>query len=260
MTDHPRSRGVYHSHHTHPKGIRGSSPLARGLRRRREARRLVHRIIPARAGFTLMVSGSHGPDGDHPRSRGVYIMNDYTDNRGFGSSPLARGLRDIVIPVDRTIRIIPARAGFTGDGAHLFEGGGDHPRSRGVYRPLPSHGRIAGDHPRSRGVYRQHIPARGLIRGSSPLARGLLQGPPGAGPQREDHPRSRGVYPRIGVVPAGPVGSSPLARGLLILDLGGPQVRRIIPARAGFTADGIPGRLRGRDHPRSRGVYIQQLG
>ena len=51
-------------------------------------------------------------------------------------------------------------------------------------------------------------------------------------------------------------GSSPLARGLL----GDPPVEvlagRIIPARAGFTTPGACSGGSGRDHPRSRGVYI----
>ena len=50
-------------------------------------------------------------------------------------------------------------------------------------------------------------------------------------------------------------GSSPLARGLRA---GGHDLRpphRIIPARAGFTTPGPDHALRGRDHPRSRGVY-----
>ena len=70
-----------------------------------------------------------------------------------GSSPLARGLRDIPHEIRQGGRIIPARAGFThryGDPARWAE---DHPRSRGVYRrrrwPLSRR----TDHPRSRGVY-----------------------------------------------------------------------------------------------------------
>ena len=50
-------------------------------------------------------------------------------------------------------------------------------------------------------------------------------------------------------------GSSPLARGLHRRH---PQIGRdpgIIPARAGFTAQGPPDCRRRRDHPRSRGVY-----
>ena len=71
--DHPRSRGVYDLHAHGPPAHEGSSPLARGLRRRRPRRGSAGRIIPARAGFTPAASS---------RSR-----------RRDGSSPLARGLR-----------------------------------------------------------------------------------------------------------------------------------------------------------------------
>ena len=50
-------------------------------------------------------------------------------------------------------------------------------------------------------------------------------------------------------------GSSPLARGLRIEHVADPSSRRIIPARAGFTAAPRPGGVPRRDHPRSRGVY-----
>ena len=50
-------------------------------------------------------------------------------------------------------------------------------------------------------------------------------------------------------------GSSPLARGLRVGDLSGPDRRRIIPARAGFTQDQCASAGPKPDHPRSRGVY-----
>ena len=50
-------------------------------------------------------------------------------------------------------------------------------------------------------------------------------------------------------------GSSPLARGLLGVPVRGSGVRRIIPARAGFTAPAARIRIAEPDHPRSRGVY-----
>ena len=113
--------------------------------------------------------------------------------------------------------------------------GGDHPRSRGVYRP--SHSAVATHH--------RIIPARaGFTRcgAAAPSSRG-------------DHPRSRGVY--VCHVGAGrfEVGSSPLARGLPLRSAVAADLVGIIPARAGFThivaraAQGDP------DHPRSRGVY-----
>ena len=92
---------------------RGSSPLARGLNARLHVDRAVHRIIPARAGFTLprWVTGRVGAD--HPRSRGVYTTRRPKVPRTAGSSPLARGLRELPIGVFQRRRIIPARAGFT---------------------------------------------------------------------------------------------------------------------------------------------------
>ena len=153
-----------------------------------------------------------------------------------GSSPLARGLRPPKISSSLLIRIIPARAGFTIRPA------------RGVFG--------AGDHPRSRGVYTMMAALRVVLPGSSPLARGL---------RREDHH----VAARRGIIPAragftccmlerlaSHVGSSPLARGLPSLDRVKNDAKRIIPARAGFTRVGAALVFGGRDHPRSRGVYL----
>ena len=153
----------------------------------------------------------------------------------FGSSPLARGLRD---------------------GGRWWSCG------------VP-------DHPRSRGVYLQVIPQQNMEPGSSPLARGLhLRRHLGEGGNRiiparagftftaigvlltvGDHPRSRGVYRRRRRMLRSMRGSSPLARGLhnrpdTLSDPG-----RIIPARAGFTRPSTPATPPIRDHPRSRGVY-----
>ena len=70
-----------------------------------------------------------------------------------------------------------------------------------------------------------------------------------------DHPRSRGVYIQSAVQAVAGWGSSPLARGLLTYCAHGRPVRRIIPARAGFTFR-VGGATAGyEDHPRSRGVY-----
>ena len=151
--DHPRSRGVYstrRSPSSSPTGSSplarglphaaaaadaegGSSPLARGLHRPGARMRGGRRIIPARAGFTTRSPRPGGPTWDHPRSRGVYSPTWASTCTGWGSSPLARGLR-----VASAVR------------ASTWT---DHPRSRGVYL-LDSADRIIGP-------------------GSSPLARGL---------------------------------------------------------------------------------------
>ena len=153
VTDHPRSRGVYKSSNGALACLPGSSPLARGLPLRHRAPRAVRRIIPARAGFTQRAWPRGCRPGDHPRSRGVYVRELPDDDRGLGSSPLARGLLESLIEDFKRRRIIPARAGFTLTMCAV---------------PLRE-----GDHPRSRGVYALSMNQATVDQGSSPLARGL---------------------------------------------------------------------------------------
>ena len=75
-----------------------------------------------------------------------------------------------------------------------------------------------------------------------------------------DHPRSRGVYARSATISSRSTGSSPLARGLREAERAPLAPRRIIPARAGFTARPSSSGLTSRDHPRSRGVYSGSEG
>ena len=254
--DHPRSRGVYPITRMAPSGIVGSSPLARGLPAYNIAGNNIARIIPARAGFTIVYRSAM--------------------TRTPGSSPLARGLRCAHSRHEHYRRIIPARAGFTARSETISSRSTDHPRSRGVYlhpasqdvgrlgsSPLarglpprpPAGARGGGDHPRSRGVYlpallREHgeegiIPARaGFTRRSS--------GPPRT---TRDHPRSRGVYLNQSMTSWTAVGSSPLARGLRGVGAAQAPAGRIIPARAGFTSVIMSRAATLKDHPRSRGVY-----
>ena len=192
--DHPRSRGVYVVVMTNLPASIGSSPLARGLRSVTSVDYGARRIIPARAGFTMVVGSRGTGKTDHPRSRGVYEQRSLRSATMRGSSPLARGLHEAELVKRDPFGIIPARAGFTLP--HAFQGRGrwDHPRSRGVY--------ILFDSTKSRNT------------GSSPLARGLRlllcldRSPYGIIPARagftalqtctiirpKDHPRSRGVY------------------------------------------------------------------
>ena len=114
--DHPRSRGVYPPFWESPREMRGSSPLARGLRFFFVADMLNDRIIPARAGFTAGRSRGGASGRDHPRSRGVYLNAAASASTSIGSSPLARGLLCAILGRIWLGRIIPARAGFTGVG------------------------------------------------------------------------------------------------------------------------------------------------
>ena len=194
IEDHPRSRGVYSPIARHCSGVRGSSPLARGLPKYRPVRSPRLRIIPARAGFTRPAVSPASLTADHPRSRGVYFPLSPYWPAYLGSSPLARGLPARYQASAWAWGIIPARAGFTPTTVPTTSASWDHPRSRGVYPTVTA--RV------------ESIP------GSSPLARGLpgLEhlGDAGAGiiparagftatwltdsAPRGDHPRSRGVY------------------------------------------------------------------
>ena len=111
--DHPRSRGVYVDVSSYQAGISGSSPLARGLPCFGSLASKSDRIIPARAGFTEIWKSAIPVHPDHPRSRGVYLKCGSALMVSGGSSPLARGLLAKTLQLLRSIRIIPARAGFT---------------------------------------------------------------------------------------------------------------------------------------------------
>ena len=253
--DHPRSRGVYRSYDLMVRGRDGSSPLARGLRGRRRRRRQEVGIIPARAGFTPSWAAYMGPPQDHPRSRGVYSHRRVGCHQSEGSSPLARGLPHVVQAARVEVGIIPARAGFTRAHRPGLHRRGDHPRSRGVYVTLTfDPANMSGSSPLARGL-QTCLRSRECRPGIIPARAGFTLSGHGAHGVPPDHPRSRGVYWPISYERSSRRGSSPLARGLLPEDAAGGGLRRIIPARAGFTGTRHRRTRSGRDHPRSRGVY-----
>ena len=131
--DHPRTRGVY----TRPIGPylmrEGSSPHTRGLLPKRCDVTSQVGIIPAHAGFTSSQRYRTRYLGDHPRTRGVYLVAVAEDAQNDGSSPHTRGLPVTVTTAYRDRGIIPAHAGFTWPGAGHRRGVRDHPRTRGVY-------------------------------------------------------------------------------------------------------------------------------
>ena len=193
-SDHPRSRGVYMS--TTPRGmpILGSSPLARGLQMIGQAPDLHPGIIPARAGFTPLATFKRGMLEDHPRSRGVYAVAVARSGLIQGSSPLARGLRIRIRVEKATIRIIPARAGFTRRRPGPTGPWSDHPRSRGVYYPKVTNIIFdEGSSPLARGL-RGPVPHLRAAVGIIPARAGFTRTTRCRGFSGWDHPRSRGVY------------------------------------------------------------------
>ena len=233
--DHPRSRGVYLVVMRRMGTRRGSSPLARGLRKPFPSKSRNTRIIPARAGFTLSSAISQMTLRDHPRSRGVYVER--------------------VMGVSLEAGIIPARAGFTTCAPWSDWSPPDHPRSRGVYAFVErSHMWEWGSSPLARGLREDRVPG-GYQFGIIPARAGFTRRPPLRRGPSPDHPRSRGVYLAGFARWLYKQGSSPLARGLPSQQVAAGVNDGIIPARAGFTCGchvSSPSRA---DHPRSRGVY-----
>ena len=229
-------RGVYPPSTPLARRRRGSSPHARGLRKRLLGHPVDTRIIPACAGFTRCECHSHRFYTDHPRMRGVYDPGDRPDPVRPGSSPHARGLQGFGIGWVSGLRIIPACAGFTRAPSAAESVLRDHPRMRGVYGRGPGYGLGGGG---------------GII----PACAGFTP-PRGPGsPTRPEHPPMRGVYGGTFNFTSSPQGSSPHARGLHLPRRHHDPPLRIIPACAGFTALGVRGHQVQGDHPRMRGVY-----
>ena len=192
--DHPRSRGEHQTSYSWPWAAAGSSPLARGTLVAGSDEGDSKRIIPARAGNTGRTGRSGSPGTDHPRSRGEHGCTLCHTRLYGGSSPLARGTRP---PLPCTLpgeRIIPARAGNTGNLDLPAAVKADHPRSRGEHTmPFAPNPDTTGSSPLARGTHQQTLRRSERIRiiparaGNTPSTDNLLIG-------AADHPRSRGEH------------------------------------------------------------------
>ena len=193
---------------------------------------------------------------DHPRSRGEYILARSALPRARGSSPLSRGILNVMSIVCDTSGIIPALAGNTQFDNIVFDYRSDHPRSRGEYTLIDSYQRKkSGSSPLSRGIRPvgyQPTKEEGII----PALAGNTEFASNVTWQHKDHPRSRGEYGVVRRRPSPDGGSSPLSRGILIMRPRLHVAPRIIPALAGNTAGVRPAWAQWGDHPRSRGEYL----
>ena len=172
-----------------------------------------------------------------------------------GSSPLSRGIRNLIQEAVESTRIIPALAGNTVDAICPCRQCGDHPRSRGEYDRGDGFATARrGSSPLSRGIRGAGCDELVLHRIIPALAGNTKNDIRLYGPEW-DHPRSRGEY----ITSTGPSllrsGSSPLSRGIPGSCMALGPTCRIIPALAGNTYRRMAGRSRPRDHPRSRGEY-----
>ncbi len=151
---HPRRRGEHRSIRGAGTKFGGSSPQARGTRGTDRQCSLCPRFIPAGAGNTHVRAWVRARCAVHPRRRGEHVWHNKTVKRIRGSSPQARGTRQVHNSVLEGIRFIPAGAGNT--------------MLRVITQARPTvHPRRRGEHPRAEHAH--HLGA-----GSSPQARGTL--------------------------------------------------------------------------------------
>ena len=148
---HPRARGE-NIGVSAPIIIRqGSSPLTRGKRLTESLLPLVHRLIPAHAGKTVLGMDYISQPWAHPRSRGENVHSRVTPHAHAGSSPLTRGKPGREQVCEDVGRLIPAHAGKT--------------------RPVGTTAFVSAAHPRSRGENSSMVSTTTRGQGSSPPTR-----------------------------------------------------------------------------------------
>ena len=153
VPDHPRSRGEYRVAPILRFVFPGSSPLSRGILAKRSTSILSIRIIPALAGNTISLLTGILFYQDHPRSRGEYESHYTVVPSAYGSSPLSRGIHNVMDADTVKQRIIPALAGNTLGTGYNSGDSQDHPRSRGEYPLCGAFDiRDQGSSPLSRGI------------------------------------------------------------------------------------------------------------
>ena len=168
------------------------------------------------------------------------MIHHFRVQSSVGSSPRARGTREVEGRDTHVLRIIPASAGNT-----ILIGFG--------LRTKP-------DHPRERG---EHYMWRCLFwpgSGSSPASAGNTPSRSRRGSPRPDHPRERGEHRNQPLQNCTHFGSSPRARGTQLGSTTARYFGRIIPASAGNTKPARWTSPRMSDHPRERGEHDHPAG
>ena len=253
--DHPRSRGENDDSLNEAIQEVGSSPLTRGKRSGRAAKRLVQGIIPAHAGKTRSWRRLRPRPRDHPRSRRENRCHSSAIAIPKGSSPLTRGNTSVKPKSKIAWGSSPLTRGKHAPVWSAHAGHGLIPAHAGKTPPCSSRPRTFRAHPRSRG---ENTEAAALIfgtTGSSPLTRGkrrvhgvterlvgLIPTHAGKTGSRScrlrpstAHPRSRGENTEYACTISSSRGSSPLTRGKRVLQRDKRVQVGLIPAHAGKT-------------------------
>mgnify|MGYP000900133923 CR=1 FL=1 len=210
---HPRAGGENPSMRAFTVGARGSSPRGRGKRSWRPRRAWCGRLIPARAGKTLLATPQANLGRAHPRAGGENAQGHILTRSFEGSSPRGRGkhgrsLENVLLP-----GLIPARAGKTTTSPRYLLASRAHPRAGGENcYPCPRQPRAGGSSPRGRGkrtVRAYRFRTRRLI----PARAGKTTWKTTNLHDRQAHPRAGGENIQAAVSVVVEWGSSPRGRG-----------------------------------------------
>ena len=234
--DHPRMRGEHLRSCSSMRLSTGSSPHARGARLRAQVHRRRVGIIPACAGSTTGATSATASMRDHPRMRGEHARSASAASRLAGSSPHARGAREVADERHLREGIIHACAGSTHVEVQAADSEGDHPRMRGEHASTaPYSSYIPGSSPHARGAHAGGVVTLGGV-GIIPACAGSTSSPGSRSSAIWDHPRMRGEHPYVAQSIYDFGGSSPHARGAPAGLLRVTRGRGIIPACAGSTS------------------------
>ena len=250
---HPRAGGENGERDQVEHGGTGSSPRGRG--KPPNVRRWAYgvRLIPARAGKTMMSMTEVVMDEAHPRAGGENALSDAPSLIECGSSPRGRGKHQ-----PRNWRkprggLIPARAGKTSEAVRHTHTRRAHPRAGGENQTnRNTGGGELGSSPRGRG--KLDTMSRGwtctrLI----PARAGKTSSGCGPSSNAPAHPRAGGENYPDSPMGGEERGSSPRGRGKQGAHLGYLVCARLIPARAGKT-------LRGHSHLRDPAAHPRAGG
>ena len=250
---HPRAGGENGDRESEQCQTWGSSPRGRGKLWETEAESVAYGLIPARAGKTPRPRSGRPRTAAHPRAGGENLLAGQLSVSLSGSSPRGRGKPQDCADHQDDAGLIPARAGKTPRHSLVRVSSAAHPRAGGENRPHARrrHG-TRGSSPRGRGK-RPVRWARALSARLIPARAGKTRRRFSSWSPAPAHPRAGGENLETASLEASCAGSSPRGRGKRRGRQPVPDLRGLIPARAGKT--GRRGRLAHRRpaHPRAGG-------
>ena len=232
---HPRACGENRRRAWESMDSWGSSPRVRGKLWSVRRAGGEPRLIPARAGKTMLRRKSPVYIAAHPRACGENVRGSDTSRRPVGSSPRVRGKRIPPHQGEEARRLIPARAGKTQGGSPVSWIWRAHPRACGENlmstRVVAA---TAGSSPRVRGKPGDQglrLPREGLI----PARAGKTSPRPRPRRAAGAHPRACGENRTVLIALSFVAGSSPRVRGKPANPVVHAPLVGLIPARAGKT-------------------------